>query len=352
MYCSGIGWTTYSYLNPELDISDRYDERLISKNFFGKITQSKVLGPPIRQGYDMCPYDSRVAEIVAREVSSIAAAGVDYAQYFDQNLGGESCFCYAKDHGHPEAPGVWQNEAMKRIFSRVYEELDKNGKKLIIGCEGAASEPFIGYLPFNDLRFNIGYKMAKPVPVYSYVFHEYLNNFMGNQNCVHLFVDLDKSPDNLLFRLAYAFAAGDMFTLTLCGGGRISWAWTTPWDVPPPEEEPVFELIKNLNGWRRAYRDYLALGKMVKPTELDASGEYVLHLKDGGKLVYPPLITTRWQSADGSERQLIVNHSQKPVLCRVNCSTVYDTPDSIGRPCPSQTAIEITIPPLSAVSVD
>lgn len=155
VYCSGIGWTLKSFLNPELDISDKYDESLICRTPNGSIQLSRVIGEPIRLGYDMCPQSTKVDDIVAGEVTAIAKSGCDYAQYFDQNLGGESSFCYAHDHGHPPAPGIWQNDAMKRIFKHVYAELDKMGSKLIIGCEGAATEPFIGYMPFNDLRYNI-----------------------------------------------------------------------------------------------------------------------------------------------------------------------------------------------------
>ena len=112
VYCSGIGWTLKSYLNPELDLSDKYDELLICRTPDNKIVFSKVIGKPIRDGYDMCPVSDKVGDIVSGEVLSIAKSGVDYAQYFDQNLGGESCICYARDHGHAPGPGVWQNEAM------------------------------------------------------------------------------------------------------------------------------------------------------------------------------------------------------------------------------------------------
>jgi len=181
VYCSGIGWTEKSFNDPTLDFSDRYDESLLCKTPNGTIEYSKVIGEPIRLGYDMCPYQEKVDEIVSGEVMAIAASGCDYTQYFDQNLGGESCFCYARDHGHPPAPGIWQNESMLRIFKKVNADIKASGSKMIIGCEGAASEPFIGQLPFNDLRFNVGLFFGKTVPAYSYLFHEYLNNFMGNK---------------------------------------------------------------------------------------------------------------------------------------------------------------------------
>ena len=83
VYCSGIGWTTKSFLDPTLDFSAKYDESLMCRTPKGTIEQSKIIGEPIRLGYDMCPESDKVGEIVSGEVMSIAESGCDYAQYFD-----------------------------------------------------------------------------------------------------------------------------------------------------------------------------------------------------------------------------------------------------------------------------
>lgn len=318
VYCSGIGWTTKSFLDPSLDFSDRYDETLMCRTPEGKIEQSKVIGAPIRLGYDMCPYSDKVDEIVVGEIASIAGSGCDYAQYFDQNLGGESSFCYARDHGHPASPGIWQNESMIRIFRNAYKKLNEMKSEMVIGCEGAASEPFIGYLPFNDLRYNMGYFYGKPVPAYGYVFHEYLNNFMGNQNTIHDAFNLKENPDCLLFRLAYSFAAGDLFTLALGNHGLVHWGWDVTWDVETPEQEPIFELIRNLNQWRRTYREFLHEGKMIKPIPLEKTGIFNMTRPDGSILQYPSLLTSRWKSANGAEKQVIVNYLRWEQDCHMD----------------------------------
>ena len=174
VYCSGIGWTKHSYLN-ELDLSDRYDEKLICRTPEGEIKLSKVIVAPIRDGYDMCPESDKVAEIVQAEIEAMYGAGCDYTQYFDQNLGGNSCMCYAKDHGHPHAPGKWQTDAMKRIFQKATEHVDS--KKMLIGCEAAAAESFMKYLPFNDLRYPFAFVFGIPVPAYAYA--QYEKRFTG-----------------------------------------------------------------------------------------------------------------------------------------------------------------------------
>ena len=348
VYCSGIGWTTKSFLDPSLDFSDRYDENLMCRTPEGYIEQSSVIGPPIREGYDMCPYSEKVADIVAGEVTAIAKSGCDYAQYFDQNLGGESSYCYAREHGHPSTPGVWQNEAMIRIFKKVNTELEKMGSNMIIGCEGAAAEPFIKYLPFNDLRYEVTFFAGKPVPAYAYLFHEYLNNFMGNQNLIEQTWNFEKNPECVLFRIAYSFAAGDLITFALGDKGKIHWGWDVPWEFEAPEQSSIFELTKNLNLWRQEYGDFLHTGRMVKEYPLSADGHYTLYLMCGDTMEFSSLITTRWRSQQGVEKQVIVNFLNKEQTCQVDCQAVYISPESAGEP---YTGV-ITIPPLSAVWVE
>lgn len=314
VYCSGIGWTVHSYLN-ELDISDKYQEKFICKTPDGKIVQSNVIGPPIRDGYDMCPESEEVAQIVHDEVAALYHAGCDYTQYFDQNLGGNSCLCYADDHGHPAAPGKWQADAMVRIFEKIEETVDP--KKMLIGCECAAAEPFLRHLPFNDLRYIPAFISGKPVPAYSYLFHEYINNFMGNQCGIHGVLDLEKCPDNTLFRIAYSFTAGDMLTINLAKDGMLFWGWGTEWTVEPPNQEHIRTLIGNLNIWRRGFaKKYLHLGKMLKPEQVEGIGTYALITNEGREIVYPDVLTACYEAPDKKQALLLTNylHEEKEVV--------------------------------------
>ncbi len=333
VYCSGIGWTTKSFLNPGLDFSDRYDETLMCRTARGTIEQSKVIGAPIRLGYDMCPVSPKVARIVAGEVTAIARSGCDYAQYFDQNLGGEAALCYGRDHGHPPAPGVWENEAMLRIFEYAHRKLAEQGSAMVLGCEGAASEPFVGALPMNDLRYQFGFCVGQPVPAYAWLFHEYINNFMGNQCGIGSSQDFSENPDSLRYRIAYSFTAGDMLTVCLGKGGSIIWGWGVEWDVEPPAQEPVLTLLGRLNAMRRTYAPYLHLGRMVRPRPVETAEDFLLIRRDGSRCALPGLLTSRWENSAGTQKQVIVNFREKPVSCRVDGKT-------------------LTVPPLDAVWID
>lgn len=348
VYCSGIGWTTYSFLDPTLDLSDKYDEHLMCRTPKNTVEQSRVIGAPIRYGYDMCPHDTKVDDIVSHEILSLARAGCDYSQYFDQNLGGAPSICFARDHGHPPAPGVWENEDMLRLYNRLHTDLASEGHEMLLGCENAASEPFIGHLAINDLRWSVGLRCATPVPAYAYLFHEYLNNFMGNQSGFADAFAPEENPDNMLFRIAYSFVAGDMLTVVLAGDGLLHWGWSVPWDITPPEQEPIKTLIRNINPWRVKWSGYLRFGRMEKPHPVTGCDTYVLHRRDGAELCFPAVLTGRFVSPDGKVGQLLVNYTKTPQSCAVGGTTVYDTPDSTGR---AHTGV-VTVMPLSAIIIE
>jgi hypothetical protein len=227
------------------------------------------------------------------------------------------------------------------------------GSGMVIGCESAAAEPFIKHLPFNDLRFNVNFFFGKPVPAYSYIFHEYVNNFMGNQNGTGIALDLEANPDNLLFRIAYSFAAGDMLTVTLADAGTIHWDWGTEWTVAPPNQANVKALIKNLNPWRTgAAKDFLRFGRMTAPVPIENGGSFRLTLKKakGKELVFPSILTSNWQSPDGRQAQIAVNFLNKPQKFKLQTDKdvrLYAAPNARGEFVKSGAEIEIS--PLSAV---
>lgn len=321
LYASGVAYTWRSNTDPSYGMEKEFAEKKVF-NYVniapdGKPAENGVCAGPHgqRMGYDLCPANAWVRDTVVAEVEKILPSGVDYLQYFDQNLGGSSYRCYARYHGHPVGPGLWQNAAMDEIFTRINAAVRQSGRKVLIGCESAAAEPFLPQLLFNDLRFNINLRFAVPVPAYAYLNHEYVNNFMGNQNSVRECVDLARSPLNLHQRLAYSFVAGDLMTVVLRGGGKIGWEWGTTWDVPGPDHDSLVRLIKNLNAWRVGVgKPYLVYGRMLKPLELRGAATIPMIRPLGGQYDLPSLFTSRWQS-EGKRAQIVVNYTPEPQSC-------------------------------------
>jgi hypothetical protein len=365
LYASGVAYTLRSNTDPSYRKEEEFTRKSIVRYVNiapdGQPASNGVCAGPGAQrlGYDLCPANSWVRDTVVQEVEKILPSGVDYLQYFDQNLGGSSYRCYARDHGHPPGPGVWQNDAMNQIFRRIDEAVARSGRKVLVGCESAAAEPFLPHLLFNDLRFNINLRFAIPVPAYAYMNHEYLNNFMGNQNSVRECVDFVRSPLNLHQRLAYSFVSGDLLTVVLRGGGKVAWEWGTTWNVPGPDHDSVVTLIHNLNAWRvGAGRPFLVYGRMLKP--LDVRGDSVIPMISpaGARLPFPSLFTSRWQSG-GRAAQVVVNYTreaQTGTLAGVpgRVVQVYRRPQDPAEPVEVSAGgqVALRIDPLSAVLVE
>lgn len=317
VYCSGLGWTEQSNLISEYNRKDQFDrehlENVMCMSPEGKLPYSAICTGQ-RRGYDMCPSQSFTTGTICDEVQSMINGGCDYIQAFDQNHGGTSYFCYSKNHGHPPAPGKWQTDAMKNLFAKLRGISEKAGKKVLFGCESVSAEPFIPGLLFSDARYNLNYFIGTPIPLYAYLYHEYVNNFMGNQVTANGIFENEKSPDNLLYRMAYSFTAGDMFTLVMTEDGDITWNWGISWDEKLPCQDSLLAFVRNANAWRRgAGKPYLHSGRMVKPIPAEGIPKNTIYLKTGRSLAVDSVLTSCWQSSTGSLGQVFANYSENPV---------------------------------------
>ncbi len=316
LYCSGLGWTEYSKIVPEYNKQKIFQENhyrdIVCENSNGNAVSTIVAG--IRFGYDLCPYNEEARKLFSDNINVLASSGVDYVQALDQNHGGNAYFCYSPNHGHPDVPGPWQVESTLKAILMLDES------KVLYGCESASAEPFLAKLLFSDNRFNLNYYIGKPFPVHSYIYHEYLNNFMGNQICM----TLEKTDYNFSYRVAYSFTAGDMLTTVLSDKGNIPYSWC---DDETTDKDNALMILSNLNKWRRGIgADYLHMGKMVKPIKVESEGKSfkcedstILHV-DG--------VQTQAFEYRGKVMQFIVNYQNQPInVVFPKAYMVYESPD-------------------------
>jgi len=365
LYASGTGYTVQSNTDPTYNMEDEFErlnlETVMKKAPDGGYSTRNVCAAPHAQrlGYDMCPTNQFVKDVVIDQVTKMVKEGrVDYTQYFDQNLGGNCYGCYSTEHGHGYGPGAWQSEAMSELYQALMPVLAASDRKPLLGCEAAAAEPFIPYLLFNDNRAGVNLGFGTPVPAYQFVYHEYLNGFMGNQNSIRKSIDLEQSPLNMLQRLALAFASGDMFTVILRGNGEMIEAWGMDWEAPIPNQEHMKTLIKNLNAWRvEAGKNFLVTGRMMKPLAFEGATNIPMISKHEGRPVnFPSIFTSNWQSQDGGRAQFFVNYlpeAQEIMVSAAGLKDVVvskDASDSDGSVA-SDKLMKIAIEPLSAVMV-
>ncbi len=337
VYCSGTAWTQTSSIQKDYSCEKQFREEHLEKEMIrgphGEIDAYICNGPTNQRiGYDMCISQEWPRKTVREEVKKLADFGLDYAQFFDQNLGGASHCCWAKDHRHPPTPGPWQTEKMTSLMEELHEE----NPGLVLGCESAAAFPYLKYLPFNDLRFACwNLARARPVPAYAYLFHEYINNFMGNQCGIYWNLELEKCPENLLWRTAYSFSAGDLLSVVLKDHGQIHWGWNYKWDRPQPEQGSIVTLVRNLNAFRKQHPEFLQYGRMIRPLAA-ISGETWDLVTTRGPRVLDAFLHASWRSPDGKEAQVVTNFLPRRQTVRI-------------APVRGEKAFNITLPPLSAV---
>ena len=364
LYASGIGYTLRSNTDPSYDMMDEYVREGLSR--FMKVAPDGTLATngvcagvdAQRIGYDMCPANDFVKQVVASQITEIVKSKTDYIQYFDQNLGGGAYHCYGTEHRHSYGPGRWLVDEMAAIYDTCRTIVNRAGTKCLIGCEAAAAEPFMQYLLFNDARATINFAMGRPVPAYAYVYHEYVNNFMGNQNGVSMMIDIEQSPANFLQRLAYAFCAGDLLTVIIRDDGEMIWDWGGSWTVPGPDRAQTVRLIKNLSSWRQgAAKDCLIYGRMIKPLPMEGARNVPMITRPAGwEIPFESVFTSNWLLSGGRKTQLFVNYlpdEQSIAVDAAGCKDIHihvapgDTAGRMAEPG----KIEVVIEPLSAVMI-
>lgn len=343
LYMSGMGYTLHSNVVPNYDrlkqfVADGIAD-IVCTDSDG--TAKGIICPNQRSGYDMCPACEKTKRIMSEEIGKLCDAGVDYVQALDQNHGGNSYFCYSDKHGHVPAPGKWQWQETSKMLKMARRD------NSVFGCESAAAEPLIADLPFSDNRFQLNLYLGTPIPVYSYIYHEYVNNFMGNQVCAML----NKTENNYPYRLAYSFAAGDMLSVVVDGNGQVQHSWCD-WIKPADkcvDKDVAFGFLATLNGWRNGVaKDFLHLGRMVQPLEVCCGTEkFVL---DDGSIYTPSSVHTAAYSFGGKTVQFVVNYNTHDVCVRFDRPVSGYTDSSLTEKFDATKML--TIDPLSVVMLE
>ena len=271
----------------------------------GQVLRSKICEGQ-RTGYDLCIASDKGREILDEAYAPLFAKGLDYVQILDQNHGGGQYFCYSNEHNHPPCVGPWMTLEMKELLN----EWNQKAGKTLLGCESASSEPFIQNLLFSDNRFELTHFLGKAVPLYAYLYHEFVHNFMGNQVCSLL------GGDSFLYRVAYSFAAGDMPTLVLNPKGFLQSFWGQRDFTDVPVEEDVLVFLKNLREFYLSHKEHMCFGNMVKP--LPYTGEDITYLNHlyGRSHTDRDVLSTAYEY-QGEKIQIFVNYNtvEKTLEC-------------------------------------
>lgn len=328
VYCSGFGYTIQSNLiaeyNKEAEYADKELNRGMCAGPNGRIEISNICQGQ-RSGYDICPASEVGKKLLKEAYTPLFESKADYIQILDQNHGGGQYFCYSREHGHAPGPGAWMTENMQNMLS----EWNGTAGNTLFGCESAAAEPFIGNLLFSDNRYELNYSFGVAVPLYAYLYHEYVRNFMGNQVACPFSV----KEDTLRYRLAYSFCAGDSMTLVLTPDGNLMSAWGEKDFSIFPNKEKALRLIANLTRfYKECAKPYLYAGRMIPSPRVECESVTFALSNSERSVTLSSVLWSAWEANDGSRALVLVNPSDAEERCKVN-------------------RVEVTVPPLDAIII-
>ena len=197
----------------------------------------------------------------------------------------------------------------------------------------------------NDNRYELNYYIGLPIPMYSYLYHEYINNFMGNQ--VGMNLSLEKN--NLTYRLAYSFLAGDLLTIIINDKGKLEYAWGNNVCLTSEEESNAFIFLKRINSWRKGKtKDFLHKGKMIKPLSIPCGKNTFKHIKNDCVLV-DEILTSAYEF-NGRTLQFAVNYNDRPINVDMpQPINLYRSPDLSD--C-EKTVRSFSIPPFEVIAFE
>lgn len=319
VYCSGFSWTLKSNLVDDYDDGGRFERENLGRAMCaapdGSVPFSKICTGQ-RSGYDICPASPLGRQLLDEAYAPLFDSKVDYVQILDQNHGGSQYFCHSKNHGHPPVPGKWMTQSMRNLL----DGWNERGEGKLFGCESAAAEPYIGNLLFSDNRFELNWHFGQPVPVYQYIYHEYLRNFQGNQCSNPLRA---AGEDSMRARVAYSFAAGDCMTLVLVPDGRLMTNWSNHDFNHLPDKEKTLEFVATLTRfYKEKAKDFLYDGRMVSPEPFEVDKvTYHIPFYENGVSHLPKIYSAAWEK-NGKKAQIFVNHTDEDITITVGGKNV------------------------------
>ena len=328
VYCSGFGYTLQSNLIADYNKKAEYVDKNLDKGMCagpdGHVAISSICQGQ-RAGYDICPASKAGKALLREAYAPLLESDLDYVQILDQNHGGSQYFCYSKEHGHAPGPGAWMTENMQNMLS----EWNDIAGEMLFGCESAAAEPFIGNLLFSDNRYELNYKLGVAVPLYAYLYHEYVRNFMGNQVACPFSI----KEDTLRYRLAYSFCAGDCMTLVLTPEGELMPYWGVKDFSTLPNKEKALRLIANLTRcYKETAKPYLYAGRMIPSPKVECKPVTFSMRRSERTVTLPSILSSAWEAEDGRRALILVNPEDAEAHCRVN-------------------GIQSAVPPLNAIVI-
>ena len=232
-------------------------------------------------------------------------------QQADQVLGGGTPCCYNTAHGHTPGWGVWQANAVKKI----YTETRKQGKAL--DPEFALSEEWIceQFIPYLDLYHCRNYDKPQggleSVPIFSYLYHHYLPSYGGDWTSF--------MPEN---KTGVHFHGWNFVVGNLPAGAPIDMLREYENHLPEDADPATLEMAAHSCAQFVKSARFLVGGRMLRTEPLDVP---TIRIKIDGldfgqerrETDVPVVLHEFWEAPDGERACALANIVSEPQTVRI-----------------------------------
>ena len=260
-----------------------------------------------RPSYPTCMAVPETRQIALKFMQTVIDLGLDWVQFFDQNVGGATFPCYSKQHGHAGMPGKWMTASMLTVldsFHQVAAELrSKSNRELVLSVEQAPNEFVMPHFQICDIRVvptghpgppGSGGGLRDFIPLYHFLYHEFILMQGG--------FGFGPEPYHLPIRNAYNLIVGEIPGAVMAGDGKllnrdtVNWA---PWEPPVGSNEDSLEMFRTATMLRQGRaRDYLVFGRMLRPATANGIRAMSWESTDQHHDI-PAVYHSAWQSPTG-----------------------------------------------------
>jgi hypothetical protein len=281
-----------------------------------------------RHSYEFCVGVPFTREFFRGVIDQAHELGVDVLQ-MDQTVQGAGSPCYTTQHGHTPGIGLYESQA----FQALLQDLRAYGKGKNADFALFHEEPHEQLIQCLD-GFHVreykekwwyrGSPGAVGIPLFSYLYHEYAIGYGGDSAGL--------SKDNVRANVR-AHAVNLVTGRT--PGGSIWWSPKSMYEAHPDQIRMIRNHCRLL---KTRAKDYLMLGRMLHPYELDVPKVQCKVWPGHGKPLAvvedPAILTSSWQSPDGGVGHLFVNISEAPQTLKVGL-------DTRNAPCPDSRDVDV-----------
>lgn len=252
--------------------------------------------------YNTCVATAPARRMILGMTRGMAELNPDAIQQFDQGVGAVTC--YADNHGHAPVPGPWMTTAFTSLLKEDNEVARSLNPKVAVSSEGAPPETFLQSFDFWDARTGGGGELM--VPLFSFVYHEYLAGHIG-------FYTNSVNDEALRASAARALVAGYFLNFTMRDKGQVSFEWNHIWDRAIPDQQGITDWAARATKLRNEVgRDYLIYGRMLPPWSVTNVTK-----RDYGYGKEPLVQSGTWKAPDGRIGVVLANYGDSQQAPRI-----------------------------------